>query len=1062
MGTRRRPLALRRQIASAIVLALACALALPALASAQTFVVDTLEDETSSSPYACEFGECSLRDAITKANATAEEDTIEFDVEGTIALGVDPLPLITQPLEIDATTLEAYEGEPLVAIDGSNTLAEGATTGLGFLNGASGGGVEGLAIGGFDIGLFLAGASGASVCGNYVGIGLDGTTPLPNEVGIETGFHSEENRIGAECFGYRGNVISGNLSYGVVDFGTGTGIVNNRIGVDAEGDPDPNGRFNSVGAGVLVSSNAEGPFVGGHGGEGAPGNVIAGNEGAGVLVEDGASNVSIRRNSIAANLLEGIQINANAGPAPVLGATTVGGGQTQLAGSLQGDPNEVYDLDFFASQACDAGGSGEGQAYLGSESIETDAGGSASFDFGGFEEAPAGSEVFTATATAEASGATSEFSQCFDEPPGTTIDSLLPTDPTTDTSADFEFSGTDPDGEVAGFECNFNGGGFEPCTSPAHYGELGDGVDSFEVRAVDKAGAVDPSPASYSWTVDNTYPAITIEGRPPQPSNQDSAEFTFSVEDAASGIDTVECRIDSGALSPCDSPVTYEALADGTHRFEVWATDNVGHTSVDFVDWTVDATAPTTTIESKPADPSSSSAPAFTFVGGDTGTGVASFECKLDAGAFAACTSPQGYTDVADGPHSFEVRAVDGAGNADATPATYAWTVETAAPAAPQLTGTAPGSPASDTSPAVVGSAPAGTTVSLYGTGDCSGTPLTTTATPAQLATGVAVTVVADSVTEFSAKATSPAAVSSACSSPLSYREDSTAPTTTIDDPKPADPSSSAAASLQFSGGDPGGSGVAGFECRLDAAPFAACTSPQNFSGLVDGSHSFEVRAIDNAGNVDPTPAAFSWKVEPPAPTQAATTLALTNATVIPSNGDTVAVAPQEGKVFVQRPGQKKPTELKEGETIPVGSIVDATSGKVLLTSVNVAGETQSAVFYGGKFLVVQHDGSGLVILKLRGGDLSGCAGTARAPRASTLAIAPRGGKGRRLWGSGHGNFRTEGNYGSATVRGTIWFTEDRCDGTFFKVKRGIVAIRDFTTGKSVSLPAGKTYLAKP
>ncbi|HVO54598.1 MAG TPA: hypothetical protein VMT37_09305 [Solirubrobacterales bacterium] len=175
-----------------------------------------------------------------------------------------------------------------------------------------------------------------------------------------------------------------------------------------------------------------------------------------------------------------------------------------------------------------------------------------------------------------------------------------------------------------------------------------------------------------------------------------------------------------------------------------------------------------------------------------------------------------------------------------------------------------------------------------------------------------------------------------------------------------------------------------------------------------------------------------------------------------PENGETVAVAPVAGKVFVKRPGGKKKV-LKEGETIPVGSIIDATQGKVTLTSVNAAGEEQTAVFYGGVFLVTQHDGSGLVILELRG-PLAGC----KKGGAGSSSLARGGRKGRRLWGSGHGKFRTEGNYGSATVRGTIWLTEDRCDGTFFKVKRGVVTIRDFTSNETFALPKGKTYFAQP
>ncbi len=54
------------------------------------------------------------------------------------------------------------------------------------------------------------------------------------------------------------------------------------------------------------------------------------------------------------------------------------------------------------------------------------------------------------------------------------------------------------------------------------------------------------------------------------------------------------------------------------------------------------------------------------------------------------------------------------------------------------------------------------------------------------------------------------------------------------------------------------------FQCRLDEGAFSACTSPTTYTGLATGTHSFAVRAIDLAGNVDGSPAGHSWRAKPP------------------------------------------------------------------------------------------------------------------------------------------------------------------------------------------------------
>jgi large repetitive protein len=88
--------------------------------------------------------------------------------------------------------------------------------------------------------------------------------------------------------------------------------------------------------------------------------------------------------------------------------------------------------------------------------------------------------------------------------------------------------------------------------------------------------------------------------------------------------------------------------------------------------WTIDVTAPVTTISSGPSDPSASTDASFDFDSSEAGS---TFECQLDGGGFSGCTSPQGYTGLATGSHTFEVRATDAAGNVEATAASSTWTV---------------------------------------------------------------------------------------------------------------------------------------------------------------------------------------------------------------------------------------------------------------------------------------------------------------------------------------------------------------------------------------------------
>ena len=120
-------------------------------------------------------------------------------------------------------------------------------------------------------------------------------------------------------------------------------------------------------------------------------------------------------------------------------------------------------------------------------------------------------------------------------------------------------------------------------------------------------------------------------------------------------------------------------MSDASHTFDVRATDAAGNTDATPASftWTVDAAAPETTITAQPSDPSNETAPSFSF---NSNEGGSTFECQLDGGGWSSCSSPKSYTGLTAGSHTFEVRATDAAGNTDPTPASFTWTIDTAAP----------------------------------------------------------------------------------------------------------------------------------------------------------------------------------------------------------------------------------------------------------------------------------------------------------------------------------------------------------------------------------------------
>jgi hypothetical protein len=204
---------------------------------------------------------------------------------------------------------------------------------------------------------------------------------------------------------------------------------------------------------------------------------------------------------------------------------------------------------------------------------------------------------------------------------------------------------------------------------------VADGDYDLRAVATDKANRSNTSLVA-SRRVDNTPPQTTIDSSPPDPSSDDTPTFTFSSSEAGS---TFQCRVDGASWASCTSPHTLASLANGSHTFDVRATDpadNTDPTPATYT-WMVDLTVPDTTIDSNPSDPSNDPTPTFSFSSSQSGS---AFTCRVDGASWATCTSPHTLAALAEGSHTFDVRASDAAGNTDSTPASYTWAIDAGAP----------------------------------------------------------------------------------------------------------------------------------------------------------------------------------------------------------------------------------------------------------------------------------------------------------------------------------------------------------------------------------------------
>lgn len=306
----------------------------------------------------------------------------------------------------------------------------------------------------------------------------------------------------------------------------------------------------------------------------------------------------------------------------------------------------------------------------------------------------------------------------------------------------------------------------------------------------------------------------------------------------------------------------------------------------------------------------------FTFDGGTN------YECTWD-GVAGPCTSPASRT-LGEGPHTFSLEAAD-----DPTPVTYAWTIDTVAPAT-----TISGASVSDRTATFT----FGSTDATAVTHACRLDGVTTACTSPQAYGGLA-----DGTHAFSVVATD--AAGNTASASRSVTVDATPPETTITwAPPPI--LTTRDFTFAFSASKAGT-----FTCSVDGAPAQPCASPLALTGLAEGAHSVVVTAIDAAGRADPTPARSDFTVvipglppaplptptptPPPAPKVAAVTSASAGKTVsrrtgrvtVKLRGATGAKVVLQAKVGTRVVG--KATKTLRGTSLSVRLVLDRKRLKV-------------------------------------------------------------------------------------------------------------------------------------
>lgn len=338
------------------LVALACALFVPAAARAELFVVDSTLDGADAvlGNEICltEGNECTLRAAIEEANSSLfefdeivfEEEVFDGQVGGTINLG-SSLPTMVAPAFVNGRICPTAAGAdgPCVGIDGPS----GAPALI--VEGAEGVEIAGIAVTGAQTGIRVENAERFKAQASWFGVGLDGGVD-GNTVGIFLGPGSPAGRIGGEG-PEAGNVFANNAAEGLHIHGASNAkVLGNDFGVEPDGDtPAANGEdieVTSVSGGLEAVGTAIGTRVSSAAAASAACdggcNVISGAASNGVdLQGDGGAEAPAATTTVAGNYIGLNATGTAAVPNASLGIRVGEAAQTVIGGPKAGDANRI-------------------------------------------------------------------------------------------------------------------------------------------------------------------------------------------------------------------------------------------------------------------------------------------------------------------------------------------------------------------------------------------------------------------------------------------------------------------------------------------------------------------------------------------------------------------------------------------------------------------------------------------------------------------------------------------------------------------------------------------------